>query len=291
MTAAFDSLLKYINNLLKPKRPPAWRTIKTNTPWFQNRVASINGAKEVLKIAGYSTETDDALEFPSSVEEPDKPWLYMLTAELHMAKLELEMMSSSKTRAASQYSNVDPRQRSASTDLQHVRGGDYRNSGRGYSMQQQSTGQYGDSRGAYGNHYSGAPMRAGGSNVTQPVSSHPPMRAGGPDVSLPIRAGSRANSTQPISTGAGFNGSQPSGGGGFYGAQNTGTGGFGSSHPNSQDSMGGGAGSSVGNLNSPSAPGRAVSFASEGNSTQGRFQESRYPGGPPVTSPDSQDQQ
>ena len=93
MTSVFDSLFKYVTNLLKPKRPSAWRSIKTNIPWFESRVDCIKGAREVLRIAGYTVETAEAMEFPPGVNEPDKSKLCMLAAELLMAKLEAEQMS------------------------------------------------------------------------------------------------------------------------------------------------------------------------------------------------------
>lgn len=93
---ACDLLLKYVVNLLKPKRPPVWRSIKTTNSHFCARVDCMVGARDILKIIGYSeTHTESAMQFPESVKDPDKEKLHVIAAELLMAKLEAELLQES----------------------------------------------------------------------------------------------------------------------------------------------------------------------------------------------------
>ena len=91
---AFDLLLKYVINLLKPKRPQVWRSIKTTNSHFCARVDCMVGARLILEKIGYSDKETDptAMQFPDHVKEPDKEKLHVIAAELLMAKLEAEAM-------------------------------------------------------------------------------------------------------------------------------------------------------------------------------------------------------
>ena len=93
MTSAFDLLLKFVINLLKPNRPPVWRSIKTDNTAFRARVACMKGHKDILRQMGYTESEQNSLQFPEYVLEPDKPKLYIIAAELLMAKLEVEQLS------------------------------------------------------------------------------------------------------------------------------------------------------------------------------------------------------
>ena len=93
MTSAYDLLLKFVINLLKPNRPPVWRSIKTNNTTFRARVACMKGCEDILKTAGYTEKKEDSLQFPESVQEPDKQKLYVIAAELLMARLEVDRMN------------------------------------------------------------------------------------------------------------------------------------------------------------------------------------------------------
>ncbi len=203
MTATFDSLLKYINNLLKQKRPPVWRTIKTNIPWFENRVECIKGAREVLKIAGYSEERQDSLEFPERVTEPDKPKLYVLTAELHMAKVHLNMMTkqppSGGQYPASQQWQGGGHQLSSPNMQQHIRENTSRN--QDFRGQDYSSGQYGrDHVTSYGP--SPAPRQTPGDRYDAPYRADgtQPVRAGRDDGAQFTRTGG-VNHMQPMANG------------------------------------------------------------------------------------------
>ena len=93
MTSALDLLLKFVINLLKPNRPPVWRSIKTNNTAFRARVACMKGYEDVLRLMGYTEVEQNSLQFPEHVLEPDKPKLYVVVAELLMAKLEMDQLS------------------------------------------------------------------------------------------------------------------------------------------------------------------------------------------------------
>ena len=90
MTSAYDLLLKYAINLLKARRPQVWRSIKTNNSAFKARVDCMEGARDILTAIGYSERTENAMQFPESVMQPDMRRLCAVAAELLMAKLEVE---------------------------------------------------------------------------------------------------------------------------------------------------------------------------------------------------------
>lgn len=92
ISQAYDLLLKYVINLLKPKRPQVWRSIKTTNSHFCARVDCMVGARHILKDIGYSVEQDTSMQFPDDVVEPDKEKLHVIAAELLMAKLDVEEM-------------------------------------------------------------------------------------------------------------------------------------------------------------------------------------------------------
>ena len=92
MTSAYDLLLKYVINLLKPKRPQVWRSIKTNNTAFRARVDCMEGSRD-MKAIGYSEVTQTSMQFPEDVEEQDHERLRTFAVELLMAKLEVEQMN------------------------------------------------------------------------------------------------------------------------------------------------------------------------------------------------------
>ena len=93
MTSAYDLLLKFVINLLKPNRPSVWRSIMTDNTVFKARVACMKGYEDILVKVGYTEREEDILKFPEHVQEPDKTKLYVLAAELLMAKLEVDQMN------------------------------------------------------------------------------------------------------------------------------------------------------------------------------------------------------
>ena len=95
MTLSLDGLLKYTINLIIPKRPSNWRSINTANTFFKNHnVAYMKGHEKILRTAGYSEKEGFSLKFPDTVQEPDQAQLSILAAELLMARLEVEQMSS-----------------------------------------------------------------------------------------------------------------------------------------------------------------------------------------------------
>ena len=89
ISQAYDLLLKYVTNLLKPAKPPVWRSIKTTNSHFCARVDCMKGARKILEVIGYSVMGTSSMQFPDSVMEPDKDKLHIIAAELLMAKLEV----------------------------------------------------------------------------------------------------------------------------------------------------------------------------------------------------------
>ena len=90
MTSAYHLLLKYVINLMKPRRPQDWRSIKTNSTEFRSHVSCMKGAKEILRTVGYSVVTETAMQFPEHITEPNRSLLDAIAAELLMAKVEVD---------------------------------------------------------------------------------------------------------------------------------------------------------------------------------------------------------
>ena len=102
LITAFDGLLKYMTNLILPKRPLKWRSINTANTSFMRHVASMKGYEEILRTAGYTEKDGNSLTFPESVEEPDQAKLSVLAAELLMAKLEVKQIKRETPKPAKQ---------------------------------------------------------------------------------------------------------------------------------------------------------------------------------------------
>lgn len=94
IAGACEILLKYTTNLLIPRRPLVWRAIKTTGSLFRARVDCMIGARDILKMIGYTEEDSNTLRFPDQVKEPDRDKLCVIAAELLMAKLETEDIQS-----------------------------------------------------------------------------------------------------------------------------------------------------------------------------------------------------
>ena len=56
-------------------------------------MACMRGYEDILKTAGYTEKKEDSLQFPESIQEPDKQKLYVIAAELLMARLEVDRMN------------------------------------------------------------------------------------------------------------------------------------------------------------------------------------------------------
>ena len=94
MTLSLDGLLKYTINLIIPKRPTKWHCINIANTALRSLVAGMMGCEEILQTAGYTEKEGTHIEFPEHIQEPDKTKLTILAAELLMAKLQVERMSS-----------------------------------------------------------------------------------------------------------------------------------------------------------------------------------------------------
>ena len=142
MTSAYDLLLKYVINLMKPKRPQVWRSIKTNNTAFKARVACMEGAKDILKRVGYSVVTDTAMQFPEDVVEPDRSRLEAIAAELLMAKLEVDEMNTQPP--------LPPRPHSIQQSLQLSQSRQQPNQGSGSQTISDTAHSFQDSSSSYG---------------------------------------------------------------------------------------------------------------------------------------------
>ena len=91
MISSFTVLLEYVTDLLKPERPPLWRSIETADPIFKSHIACMKGYEDILRTAGYTEKKETFLQFPDTIQEPNKAKLSVLAAELLMARVEVEM--------------------------------------------------------------------------------------------------------------------------------------------------------------------------------------------------------
>lgn len=56
-------------------------------------MACMKGYEDILRTAGYTERDENSLQFPDHVLEPDKTKLYVIAAELLMARLEVDQMN------------------------------------------------------------------------------------------------------------------------------------------------------------------------------------------------------
>jgi hypothetical protein len=61
----------------------------------------MKGHEDILRLIGYTELGENSLQFPEYVLEPEKPKLYVMAAELLMAKLEVEQLSDQTSPAGS----------------------------------------------------------------------------------------------------------------------------------------------------------------------------------------------
>ncbi|XP_038067939.1 uncharacterized protein LOC119737561 [Patiria miniata] len=93
LASALGLLEKYGRNLLKPERPQLWKCIYFANSVFRMRVDIIKGARDVLKLMGYSEVVEDGLSFPTDQESPSLDLVAIVTADLAIAKREIELFS------------------------------------------------------------------------------------------------------------------------------------------------------------------------------------------------------
>ncbi|XP_075684989.1 E3 ubiquitin-protein ligase RNF31 isoform X2 [Rhinoderma darwinii] len=91
---ALNILEKYGKNLLLPRRPKFWKSVKFNNPVFKSTVDAINGGRHVLALYGYTQSLYDGLCFPDAVKEPDTANVAAVTADVIILHHELNLMIS-----------------------------------------------------------------------------------------------------------------------------------------------------------------------------------------------------
>ncbi|KAM6453084.1 E3 ubiquitin-protein ligase RNF31 isoform 2-T3 [Liasis olivaceus] len=94
ISTAFNILEKYGRNLLHPRKPHFWRTVKFNNPVFRDTVDTIQGGRDVLRLYGYSEEKADGLYFPDRLLEPNIPHVASVTVDVMMLRTELNLLLS-----------------------------------------------------------------------------------------------------------------------------------------------------------------------------------------------------
>ncbi|XP_028649540.1 E3 ubiquitin-protein ligase RNF31-like [Erpetoichthys calabaricus] len=92
LSTAFNILEKYGRNLMNPNKPKYWRTVKFNNPVFKTTVDAIQGGRDVLRLYGYTQEQKDGLSFPDTVVEPNVASVALVTLEVMMLRLELDLL-------------------------------------------------------------------------------------------------------------------------------------------------------------------------------------------------------
>ncbi|XP_072022934.1 LOW QUALITY PROTEIN: uncharacterized protein [Amphiura filiformis] len=90
LSAALGILEKYGRNLLKSNRPSQWKTISFSNAVFRTRVGIIKGARDVLNLLGYTEVVEDGVCFPEDMQAPNTNTVAVVTADLILAKLEIE---------------------------------------------------------------------------------------------------------------------------------------------------------------------------------------------------------
>ncbi|XP_033625878.1 E3 ubiquitin-protein ligase RNF31-like [Asterias rubens] len=91
LVSALGLLEKYGRNLLRPKRPTLWKCIFFANSVFRTRVDIIKGARHILQLMGYSEVVEDGLSFPTDSESADPDVVANITADLAIAKTEIDM--------------------------------------------------------------------------------------------------------------------------------------------------------------------------------------------------------
>ncbi|KAG1656394.1 hypothetical protein FOA52_008804 [Chlamydomonas sp. UWO 241] len=68
---ALSTLSKYIGNVAAHPGEEKYRTIKLTNAAFQSRVGGVSGSLEVLALAGFVKESDEAMVMPASSASPE----------------------------------------------------------------------------------------------------------------------------------------------------------------------------------------------------------------------------
>nr|XP_006817413.1 PREDICTED: uncharacterized protein LOC100375820 [Saccoglossus kowalevskii] len=90
LVSALGILEKYGINLLKVNKPNVWRSVRFSNVIFRTKVDIVEGARNVLQLLGYTEDVDDGLTYPDEVENPNIAEVVKVTADLIIAKHEIE---------------------------------------------------------------------------------------------------------------------------------------------------------------------------------------------------------
>ncbi|XP_078490746.1 E3 ubiquitin-protein ligase RNF31 [Ciona intestinalis] len=89
-------LEKYGKNLIKDEKPPQWRVVRFSNQIFHSKVDTIQGARDILNLMGYTTPVRDGLSFPNHVIEPDINNVVMVTSDIILLKFELLLIDNAQ---------------------------------------------------------------------------------------------------------------------------------------------------------------------------------------------------
>ncbi|XP_077646031.1 E3 ubiquitin-protein ligase RNF31 [Lonchura striata] len=92
LRTALNILEKYGRNLLSPRPPRHWRSVRFGNPVFKSTVGAIQGGREVLKLLGYTEESGEGLSFPPPPRGPHPPLVAAVTADVLLLRAELDRL-------------------------------------------------------------------------------------------------------------------------------------------------------------------------------------------------------
>ncbi|XP_075346879.1 E3 ubiquitin-protein ligase RNF31 isoform X2 [Mycteria americana] len=92
LRTALSILEKYGRNLLQPRPPRHWRTVRFGNPVFRSTVGAIQGGRGVLRLLGYTEETGEGLSFPPGAGAPHGPRVAAVTADVLLLRAELDLL-------------------------------------------------------------------------------------------------------------------------------------------------------------------------------------------------------
>ncbi|KAM9251664.1 LOW QUALITY PROTEIN: E3 ubiquitin-protein ligase RNF31 [Cariama cristata] len=92
LRTALSILEKYGRNLLQPRPPRHWRSVRFGNPVFRSTVGAIQGGRGVLRLLGYTEETGEGLSFPPEAGAPHGPRVAAVTADVLLLRAELDLL-------------------------------------------------------------------------------------------------------------------------------------------------------------------------------------------------------
>ncbi|XP_074991375.1 E3 ubiquitin-protein ligase RNF31 [Calonectris borealis] len=92
LRTALSILEKYGRNLLQPRPPRHWRSVRFGNPVFRSTVGAVQGGRGVLRLLGYTEETGEGLSFPPGAGAPHGPRVAAVTADVLLLRAELDLL-------------------------------------------------------------------------------------------------------------------------------------------------------------------------------------------------------